>query len=164
MSYVRHVLQPGEEVRHVAGLHWILYLPGLLVWILAAIILIIRPDASEYWVANRLAVIVTWLCFAVGLVLIARVWFSWWTTEIAVTNRRVIYKKGLVRRETTEMNLDKVETVNVDQSILGRIFDYGNVDVRGTGKGNFDQLKHVAAPLELRNHVIAVEAQQDRQP
>ena len=155
MSYVRHVLQPGEIVRTVAGLHWILYTPGLLVWILALVILIFRPDASDYWVGNRLAVIAALLCLAVGAVLIAHAWFKWWTTEIAVTDRRVISKKGFIRRETTEMHMDKVESVEVKQSVLGRLLDYGDVEIRGVGTG-FEPLRTIAKPLELRNHITAV--------
>ena len=56
-------------------------------------------------------------------------------TELSVTNHRVIYKTGFIRRHTVEMNMDKVETVNVDQTILGRILGYGTIHVLGTGQG-----------------------------
>ena len=69
-------------------------------------------------------------------------------TEIAVTNRRVIYKTGLIRRQTNEMNMDKVESVQIDQSILGRMLDYGNVTILGTGEG-FETLRTIASPIEL---------------
>jgi uncharacterized membrane protein YdbT with pleckstrin-like domain len=155
MSYVNRVLQPGEVVRHVASLHWILYVPGLGMWILAGVLLIAAPDPSTHGVVNRLAVIGAWLCFAVGLVLVARAWFKWWTTEIAVTDRRVIYKTGFIWRNTTEMHMDKVESVEVKQSILGRILDYGDVEIRGVGTG-FEPLRSIAKPLDLRNHITAV--------
>ena len=60
-------------------------------------------------------------------------WYDQWITEMAVTDRRIIYKRGLIRRMTAEMNIEKVESVSVGQSILGRILDYGTIDVRGTG-------------------------------
>ena len=60
-------------------------------------------------------------------------WFIRWITEIAVTDRRVIYKRGFITRHTVEMNMDKVASVDVDQSILGRMLDYGTVHVIGTG-------------------------------
>jgi uncharacterized membrane protein YdbT with pleckstrin-like domain len=155
MSYVSRVLQPGEQVRHTAELHWILYLPGLLLWVLGGIILILVPDPSTHWLANRLAVIAAWICFAIGAVQIAWAWFVSWITEIAVTNRRVIYKTGFIRRDTIEINMDKVESVEVRQSILGRILDYGHVYVRGTGQGDLAYIKFIAAPIELRNQIIA---------
>jgi uncharacterized membrane protein YdbT with pleckstrin-like domain len=71
---------------------------------------------------------------------------------MAVTNRRVIYKKGLVRRQTNEMNMDKVESVQVKQSIVGRILDYGTVTILGTGEG-FETLRTIASPIALRNSI-----------
>jgi uncharacterized membrane protein YdbT with pleckstrin-like domain len=91
----------------------------------------------------------------VALVLLFREWFTWWTTEIAVTDRRIIYKEGFISRNTVEMHMDKVESVDVDQSVMGRILDYGDVIVKGTGTG-FEPLKRIAAPLELRNHITGI--------
>src|ERR1051325_3299725 len=99
MSYVSRVLQPGETVRHEAGLHWVLYVPGVLVWVLAGIVLLMRPENSGF--VRGAGTVVAALCFAAGLVLVAHAWFRWWTTEIAVTDRRVIYKTGLISRDST---------------------------------------------------------------
>ena len=77
-----------------------------------------------------------------------------WTTELAVTNRRVIYKRGFISRHTIEMNMDKVESVDVDQTILGRMMGYGNIVVRGTGSG-LEPMRDIADPLTFRNHVTA---------
>ena len=81
-------------------------------------------------------------------------WFAQWTTEIAVTNRRVISKRGFIRRHTAEMNMDKIESVTVSQSILGRILDYGSIHVRGTGEG-IETLNRIRAPIALRNCITA---------
>ncbi len=72
-----------------------------------------------------------------------------WTSEFAITNKRVIIKVGLVSRRTVEMNLSKVESVNVDQSILGRILGYGSIMVIGTG-GTREGFKNIAKPLLFR--------------
>ena len=116
MSYVERVLQPGEVVRHIGALHWHIYLPGLL-FMLAAIVTIawaeLGASHSIFWevLAGLLALI--------ALFLLIPEWFTWWTTEIAITNHRIIYKAGLIRRDTVEILMDKVESVDVDQSILG---------------------------------------------
>src|SRR5205085_6129586 len=65
------------------------------------------------------------------------------TTELAVTDRRVIYKSGLFSRHTLEMNRSKVESVDVDQSILGRIFSFGTIIVRGTG-GSLEPIRLIS--------------------
>ncbi len=149
--YVDKVLQPGEQVRYRASLHWILYAPGAALWLVAAALYLATSNGFLQFVAL--------LVFAVGLFLLARAWFYWWITEIAVTNRRVIYKRGFIARTTAEMHMDKIESVKIDQSVLGRILDYGNVTVVGTGTGTepLGQIDQpIASPLELRNHITGV--------
>lgn len=68
---------------------------------------------------------------------------------------RIIYKAGFIRRDTVEILMDKVESVDVDQSIMGRLLDYGTVTVRGTG-ASFEPLKGIAHPIELRSHIMGV--------
>ena len=146
--YVDKVLQPGEQIRYLASLNWILYVPGVALWLVAAALYLATPTGFV-----RLSTMPS--CSIGGLILVARAWFYWWTTEIAVTDRRVIYKTGFIRRKTTEMNMEKVESVEVDQSVLGRILDYGDVIVRGTGSG-LAPIRNIDAPLELRNHITGV--------
>jgi uncharacterized membrane protein YdbT with pleckstrin-like domain len=81
-------------------------------------------------------------------------WFHRWTTETDVTNLRVVHKTGFIKRRTFEMSLDKVESVDVNQSILGRMLNYGDVTVRGVGEG-FETIKTIASPLDFRNHITA---------
>ena len=70
-------------------------------------------------------------------------------TEFAITSRRIIHKKGFIRRETWELLLSKVESVQVDQGIFARIIGYGAIDVSGTGGSN-DPVKLIRRPLEFR--------------
>jgi uncharacterized membrane protein YdbT with pleckstrin-like domain len=67
----------------------------------------------------------------------------------------VIYKRGFIWRRTEEMNMDKVETVDVDQSILARIFGYGTIHVKGTGAGKGIEVRRLGSPIDLRNAIIA---------
>jgi len=71
------------------------------------------------------------------------------TSEFAITNKRIIIKVGFISRRTLEMNLGKVESVNVDQSILGRILGYGTIVINGTG-GTKEPFSNISAPLEFR--------------
>ena len=71
------------------------------------------------------------------------------TSEFAITTERVIIKMGLIARRTLEMNLSKIETVNVDQSIMGRILNYGSITVIGTG-GTHEVFHNIASPMEFR--------------
>jgi len=156
MSYVQQVLQPGEEVRYQASIHWISYLHGAVWLVAAAIVWMLAPVT---WRDGHIVKAIMIVLIAGGLFWLARAWFEWWITEVAVTNRRVIYKRGFVSRTTSEMHMDKIESVNVEQSILGRILNYGRVTIMGTGMGteSFGRINEpIAAPLELRNHITGV--------
>ncbi len=74
-----------------------------------------------------------------------------WSDEFVVTNKRIVVKTGIISRYTFEMNLNKVETVNVDQSIFGRIFGYGTIIIIGTG-GTRETFATIAKPLEFRRN------------
>ena len=151
MSYLQKVLEPNETVLYRTTVSWTLYLPGLLVLAIAVAVAIASAvDASFQPWGYILAAIVA----LAALWLLVRVWFRRWTTEIAVTNRRIILKRGFIRRHTIEMNMDKVESVDVDQSLLGRLLNYGNVTIRGTGEG-FEPLRRIDSPLRFRSEVSA---------
>ena len=80
------------------------------------------------------------------------------SSDFAITNRRVIIKVGLFSRRTLEMNLDKVESIHVDQSIIGRLLGYGNIEVVGTG-GTREPFMNIASPMEFRKqYQLAVSA------
>ena len=149
MSYLDKILQPDERIVAIGKKHWIIYLPGIAVLILALLI-----EALTLLTPN-LAYAIEIVAAIVGvfaLILLLREWFSQWTTEIVVTNRRVVYKRGFISRFTREMNMEKVESVAVDQPLIGRLLGYGTIDIRGTGAG-FEQLRGIAEPIALRNAI-----------
>ena len=154
MRYVRRVLQPGETIVYATRLHWLIYIHTILLSI-ACIILagsaVSTSDNQGISLALGIsAVIFALLALSAGL----RAFIRRVTTELAVTDHRVIYKSGLLSRHTIEMNRDKVESVDVDQSFLGRIFGYGTVIVRGTG-GSLEPMRNIGDPLTFRTYITA---------
>jgi uncharacterized membrane protein YdbT with pleckstrin-like domain len=162
MSYVNSVLQPGERIIIRGHLHWIVYWHAILFLVLG-IVLVSWEKAGGM---GEGMISYTAIAFAVLFVLsFLHGWFIRWITEIAVTDRRIIYKRGFINRHTEEMNMDKVASVDVDQSILGRILDYGTLHVIGTGGSQptddgakprgIEHLHRIASPLALRNAITA---------
>ena len=151
--YIDDILQPGEKVLYSTNAHWIFYLPAIAAWIVALAFLVAsRMLFTGTPVLLCLALAAVSAVFALYKMLTA--WFHRWTTETDVTNLRVVHKTGFIKRRTFEISLDKVESVDVNQSILGRIFNYGDVTVRGVGEGA-ETIKTIASPLEFRNHITA---------
>jgi uncharacterized membrane protein YdbT with pleckstrin-like domain len=143
--YIDSILQPGEKLLYSTTLHGIIYLPAILCWLAAAACFAGTGIMPPLLIGSAVFAVV-------GLVLALRAWFRRWTTETDVTNMRVVHKEGFIQRRTFEMSLDKVESVDVDQTILGRIFGWGDVTIRGVGEGK-EIIKFIGSPIEFRNHI-----------
>jgi uncharacterized membrane protein YdbT with pleckstrin-like domain len=151
MTYLNSILEPGEKVRYHTTVSWTTYTAAILLAICALASLLAGASYPEMVNIGWFASIV----FAVAaIVAFFPAWFRRWTTEIAVTDRRIILKRGLIHRHTVEMNMQKVESVDVDQTLIGRLFNYGNVTIRGTGS-SFEKLSRIDSPLKLRTTVTA---------
>jgi uncharacterized membrane protein YdbT with pleckstrin-like domain len=144
MSYIKHVLQPGETVRYQGSVHWILYLPPIILGIVGTVSSAFGPPG---WATAA-------ICFLVALILALRAWFIRWMTEIVVTDRRVIYVHGFIQRESVEVHMNQIESVDVDQTLLGRLFDYGDVTIHGAGT-TYEPLRAVDRPIAPRNEITA---------
>ena len=152
--YIDDILQPGEKVLYSTNAHWIFFGPAILLWILAAVFFVLSgmvPTGSPL-------IVVCWaLAAIVALVALYKTvtaWFHRWTTETDVTNLRVVHKTGFISRKTFEMSLDKVESVDVTQSVMSRIFDFGDVTIMGVGEGK-ETIRTIASPLAFRNAITA---------
>ena len=171
MSYLTNVLRPDEQVLAEGKLHWITYYPAI-AWLVIGVILLFSYGTAEpgalhvvqYFIGQPVQIGLSklhhagvWLfvlCAYISLLHGLIISIRRRTTEIAVTDRRVIYKTGLIATHTAEMNMDKIESVLVDQSVLGRLLNYGTVDIRGTGEG-LENLRYISSPISLRNAVLA---------
>jgi uncharacterized membrane protein YdbT with pleckstrin-like domain len=149
--YIDEILQPGEKVLYSTNAHWIFYLPAIAAWIvvlaLAAASVAVPPMAVLGLPAAAVIAVVA-LYFTV------RGWFHRLTTETDVTDRRVVHKTGFIKRRTFEMALDKIESVDVDQTVLGRLLNYGDVTILGVGEGR-QTIPTIASPLAFRNAITA---------
>ena len=130
MSYVEQNLTPGEEIVYRA-----------------------RRTGWNWVGAIALVLLLGWL-LGLGIVLALIIVVRQLTTEIAVTNRRFIYKTGWISRTVHDIHLGKIESSNLQQSLWGRIFGYGTLTVHGTGVGTIE-LPSIDGPSELRRAIEA---------
>ena len=154
MTYVDKLLQPGEVVLARTRLHWFIYLRSVVI-VIAALALFGASAVAQVDTDLRPPIQVAAAVLGlVGLWFVFIAWIKRRSTELAVTNRRVIHKTGIFSRSTQEMNRDKVESVDVQQSLFGRIFGYGTVLVRGVGS-SWEPFVHIADPLSFRSNITA---------
>jgi len=133
-SYVESALTEGERVLYQGRLSWWTQFP------LTALGVLLLP------------------LFGAGLILIGIAWIRLRSTELAITNKRVITKLGLVSRDTLELNLQKIETVQVQQSVRGRLLNYGTLIIAGGGVTQ-EPIHGLADPMEFRRAFL--EAQEE---
>lgn len=131
-SYVDEVLAPGEVVAARAEFHWTTY----------------------FW-----PVLLTILTLGFGIIVtgpwMLAIWLNQKSTDLVATDRRLIHKTGLISRKVVEHRLEKIETINVEQSVLGRMLNYGTVAVTGTGVSTIT-FPRIADPLGFKRGIEAV--------
>ncbi|HET7491221.1 MAG TPA: PH domain-containing protein [Bradyrhizobium sp.] len=151
--YIDQILQPGEKVLYSTNAHWVFYWPAILAWIAAVVLLILSRSTTTEGII-LLCLSASAVVALAALYWTVTAWFHRWTTETDVTNLRIVHKTGFIRRRTFEISLDKVESVDVNQSIAGRILNYGDVTILGVGEGK-TTIETIASPLVFRNFITA---------
>src|SRR5882757_242201 len=151
-SYAEKIVGSGEHIVHIGHLSlWTILssLLGGMFLIVVAIGLLFMPVGSPD-VTHALAGITA----ALGAIVIVVALVRRSSTELAVTNRRVIAKYGLIARRTIEMNLAKIESVSVEQTVMGRLFGFGTIIVTGTGS-TMDPIRFIADAIAFRQAIQA---------
>lgn len=145
MSYVKKNLSCGEKISKEAKIHWCIYV--------FPIVLLLIGGYLSLFLADLYPILGTvFLLF--GAIILINAYVVSQTTELAVTDKRVIAKHGFIVRRSIELNLSKVEGLIVDQGFMGRVFDYGTVTISGTG-GDKAPFKFISNPMSLRKAVYS---------
>lgn len=170
MLYVQQSLGPDEELVHIGKFHWMYTISAFfsIFWGLVGAILVIVVAVNAYHVLGKIPTnagffetihiihpgirVIAFLVFIFGLLKFAGMMVNKATTEIAITNSRLIFKRGLIARQVGEINIDRIEGVNVLQPVLGRIFNYGRIVVRGMGVGEV-LLPSIEDPIAFRRAI-----------
>lgn len=139
-QYVQNSLIAGEQIEKEATISWF----------------------SQFWYfVFAIVCALTLYLIVISVILIAFAIINVLTTELAVTNKKVIGKAGFIRRASVDMPLGKLESITISQGVIGRIFNYGVVRVHGVG-GNAVGIPYIKAPLEFRRVVMNLMDQKDQ--
>lgn len=157
MSYVYDNLMPNEEVLFAARIHPAIFLPSMVMFLTTLILFIlglsgVAPAASDVSGPGGVLLCISGPLFLYSIWLGLQALILIFTTEFAITNRRVIAKSGFIRRHTLEMLLAKIESVSVNQDILGRLLNFGTVTVTGTG-GTKESFRAIVDPVGVRKKI-----------
>ena len=147
MGYIESNLLPGEAVVQRARLHWIVFIKAIFVVVVGIGVLFLQP-------------IVGGVVVAVGALMALPPWIARASSEFGVTSKRVIIKVGVLQRRTLELLIRQVEAISVDQSITGRLLNFGTITLTGTG-GVREQFHNIAHPLEFRRSIQALSTERE---
>lgn len=144
MGYINKTLLPDEKIIYLSHPHWIVVFRSLVVLILIAAFLLIRGPYSLLFIS---------FFSLLGLVACLPGLIVYYSSEFGITDKRVIMKSGFISRYAFENSLDRIEGVEISQSIMGRIFDYGSIRIRGVSGTNelFSAVRH---PFRFRYKVL----------
>lgn len=148
MSYIDRNLLDGERIVYRTRLHWLLFL-GPVLFILVVLLPSAWLLAVNGWSSYA------WIPPAIGVLSLLPTFIKRQSSDFAVTNRRVMMKVGVFNTRSIELLLGKVEAIAVEQSLLGRIFDYGDIVITGSG-GTKEAFAYIQSPLAFRRAVQSV--------
>ena len=147
MSYITRNLSANEEVKKIIKLHWINYIVTGVFTFIALFLLLVLLFNGHLW---QNIIYITLVSFFILWTLYN--FLKLYTTERVITNKRVIYKTGIISIRTEELKNNKIESVEIKQTILGRLLDYGTIEISGTGtsKVYFD---NVDSPSAVKSEI-----------
>lgn len=167
-TYVERVMLPDERLEYVGRIHWIIFMPGVLSALGGALLCLfpfrllnhflfpaLIEQMRDYILFSGLSAV------GAGLLLIINAYLRMISTELVVTNIRVIAKTGFISRNTFEIMLSRIEGANIEQTVWGRLLNFGSIYVHGTG-GGITPIDHVADPLPFKKQLLYWQERHDQ--
>lgn len=160
-SYVNKVLLPDEKIIYAASLHWVIYLQGLIFTIAGGVLSFYAYYIAAMFFgenshgAGRFISGIAFVIVIAGVSLLLGAYLRQTSTELVLTNRRIIAKYGVISRATFEIMANRITGANFDQTVIGRILGYGTILVHGAG-GEISPVDLVADPQDFHRALLGV--------
>jgi len=157
MGYVESNLLSDERIIEKAKIHWAIFVFPVLFLLLALFFaLITRLSPPDGNAASTTSIMMSLVCIwswpIIGIILLITSILVYFTTEFALTNKRIIAKLGILNQHSLEILINNIESIGVNQPILGRILDYGTITVVGSG-GTRQSFTNISTPMKLRQNI-----------
>ena len=154
MGYVEDTLGSGETIEYDVSFHWLWTFSAYTIFVILvaaalALILLFSQMTSVEEIEPMIRLLPSLVLAVIGLVIFLYMMIKKWTTERVLTDLRFVQKIGWIIRHTEEIRIDRMEEVNLDQSLLGRILDYGDIQIAGVGTGEI-KLRMIDSPIEFQ--------------
>ncbi len=156
MGYVEGLLGSNEKMVVKTRQHWLVLASSFLSNLIFAVIIVAVSVFATLFAGPALGPLPLLLLLLLIFPVIAflRVFLEWWNEEYIVTNRRVIQVEGVVNKHVIDSSLEKVNDVVLDQSYVGRLLDYGNVEILTASEIGVNKLERIASPIKFKTEML----------
>ncbi|MGD0878687.1 MAG: PH domain-containing protein [Anaerolineales bacterium] len=163
-KYLKGLLGDNEQVLFVTHHHWLVLVGEILAEsLLAVAIVVVVSLIWLMWLLNPLA----WLGYLLLIIPIISVWrdvLIWKNREYVVTNRRVIQLSGVFSKNVTDSSLDKVNDVKMNQTFLGRMLDYGNIEILTASELGVNKFTYIGRPIQYKTAMLNAKEKLEHAP
>jgi uncharacterized membrane protein YdbT with pleckstrin-like domain len=163
-SYLKSLLGENEQILFVTRQHWIVLLAEILAEsILAIALFVLITLVWTLWLPNPF-VPLGYLLLIVPLLSLWRDVLIWQKRQYIITNRRVIQIAGVFNKDVTDSSLEKVNDVKLEQSFLGRLLDYGNIEILTASELGVNNFRQIGQPIRFKTAMLNAKAQLEQAP
>jgi uncharacterized membrane protein YdbT with pleckstrin-like domain len=163
-SYLKRLLGENEQVLFVTHQHWLVLLGEIISESFLSLALVVLVTLVwRFWTHNPL-VAFGYLLLIFPLISMGRDILVWFNRKYVVTNRRVIQLSGVFRKNVSDSSLEKVNDVKMSQSVLGRVFDYGDIEILTASELGVNKLIHIGRPIQYKTSMINAKEKLERLP
>jgi len=163
-KYLKNLLGENEQVLFVTHQHWLVLVGEILTEIVMSVALVVLVSLIWFlWVPNVL-VALGYILLLFPLVSLLRDVLIWSNRKYVVTSRRVIQLSGVFSKNVTDSSLEKVNDVKMKQSFLGRMFDYGDIEILTASEMGVNKFTHMGHPIQYKTAMINAKEKLERLP
>ncbi len=149
MGYVETLLAENEEIVVKTRQHWMVLAKSMIINVVF-VVLIVALALVTFSFGGLLATVL----FIVPVAAFSRDYLQWWYEEYIITNRRVIQSEGVINKHVIDSALEKVNDVVLDQSFLGRMLDYGDIEILTASEGGVNRLHKISSPVRFKTEML----------
>lgn len=155
MNYTKKLLGAGENILLTKHRHWLVWRPTFLLCILLAIVFLAASIVATFWLLPQYGVVMPlsllpFLSLLIPVFIFLPTWIRWRAEQYIVTDRRIIQLDGILSKHTIDSSLDKINDIELTQSLFGRIFGYGNLEIMTGSDVGLNMLRNIQDPLKFK--------------
>lgn len=156
--YLKHLLGNHEEILLVTRQHWFVWIQAILLEGFVALIIIAADIALYIVLLHNPLVLLGLILLLIPIISLARDTVIWSNRKYVITSRRVIQIHGVFNKDVTDSSLEKVNDVKMDQSFIGRMFNFGDVEILTASELGVNLFKRIAEPVKFKTTMLNAKA------